>query len=569
MQIVQKLKSYCNFLRDDGVAAIDYLSQISLLLFLKMANERGSGTNTSALPLVSGQWPKLLSQDEGQLLSCYTQIIEELSDQPGVVGAIFRHSQLKVRRPSILKRLICEIDAIRWLDIEQDVLAEAYEGILAKTAEDVKSGAGQYFTPRPLIQAIVDVMRPEPGERICDPACGTGGFLIDARNYLFNHYQLSSQQRWELQHTTFSGGEIVEETARLCLMNLLLHGVGSEDSDACPIWVGDSLRSAPSEHVDVIFCNPPFGQESGGVAVAQLKRRDFCCETGSKQLNFVQHIVCSLKRHGRAAIVVPDNVLFAGGAGETIRRWLLRACNVHTLLRLPTGIFYAPGVKASVLFFQKGPARFEPWTTRLWVYDFRSDVHYTLRNHSLSKDGLQDFVQSYRADDMSKRKESDRFRPYSYEELLRREKCSLDIFKPRPAAKKKEEQSSGAMLQTSAGKGETTTPQFDPASAEEVLENLRRMLPKGSRIYISIASETPLLVKFYAACGGSIKSLDFMLSRCIPTFRLVRRKLTSGMFASDKGILHDDPDTVLFMIDEIGRRVWKDSNAYYQDWLPE
>src|SRR5579859_5875840 len=270
----------------------------------------------------------------------------------------------------------------------------------------------------------------------------------------------------------------------------------------------------PRNRVDLVYCNPPFGQERGGRSVSERKRPDFCYKTSNKQMNFLQHIVSLLKPGGRAAVVIPDNVLFASGAGEAIRRWLLRTCDVHTLLRLPTGIFYAQGVKANVLFFQKSQPQFDPWTTRLWVYDLRTDTHYTLRNHPLTRADLEDFVQSYHAEDPTQRRENDRFQCYSYEDLMRREKCNLDLFRVHKKVGSREK------MHEQVGKGRQETP-IDPEKAEEAMQSFRRMLPKGSRIYISVASETPLLVKFYAAHGSSIISLDQMLSRFMPAFRLV------------------------------------------------
>jgi len=259
--------------------------------------------------------------------------------------------------------------------LDADVKGDAYEGLLQKNAEDTKSGAGQYFTPRPLIAAIVDVMRPELGKRICDPACGTGGFLLAAHDYIMHLHHLDRDQKRFLKQETLHGWEIVDNTARLCVMNLFLHGIGSDEGSKSPIRVADSLSSSPGEYYDMVLTNPPFGRKSSVTFVNEkgreeretsvIVRDDFWTSTSNKQLNFVQHVKSLLTINGRAAIVVPDNVLFEGGAGEIIRRKLLQECDVHTLLRLPTGIFYAQGVKANVLYFDRKPASPHHWTERL------------------------------------------------------------------------------------------------------------------------------------------------------------------------------------------------------------
>jgi type I restriction enzyme M protein len=332
-----------------------------------------------------------------------------------------------------------------------DVKGDAYEGLLEKNAQDTKSGAGQYFTPRPLIQAIVDVMAPKPGETICDPACGTGGFLLAAHDYVVKHNtHLTKPQLKKLKEETFKGWELVQATARLCAMNMLLHGIGSQDFE--PIVVADSLAADPGDRFDLVLTNPPFGKKSSTTIVGEegkvskerdvVERGDFWTTTSNKQLNFVQHVKTLLKQNGRAAVVVPDNVLFEGGAGETIRRKLLHECDVHTLLRLPTGLFYAQGVKANVLFFDKKPASETPWTKKLWIYDLRTNKHFTLKTDPLKRSDLDEFVSCYGAGNRHVRKatwsaEPDetagtgpdgRWRAYDYDELATRDKVSLDIF---------------------------------------------------------------------------------------------------------------------------------------------
>jgi type I restriction enzyme M protein len=316
-----------------------------------------------------------------------------------------------------------------------DVKGEIYEGLLQKNAEDIKSGAGQYFTPRPLIKAMVEVMRPEPRMTICDPACGTGGFLLATHDYISKHYSLDKEQKKFLKYKTFKGWDIVDNVVRLCAMNLYLHGIGGEES---PILTGDSLISDPGERFEMVLTNPPFGKKSSitivngeGKADREsliYERQDFWATTSNKQLNFLQHVKTLLKMNGKAAIVVPDNVLFEGGAGETVRRKLLHECDVHTLLRLPTGVFYAQGVKANVLFFDRKPASEKPWTQRLWIYDLRTNKHFTLKTNPLRYEDLHDFVKCYNPENRHKRKETERFKAFTYGDLMQRDKVSLDIF---------------------------------------------------------------------------------------------------------------------------------------------
>jgi type I restriction enzyme M protein len=325
-----------------------------------------------------------------------------------------------------------------------DVKGDAYEGLLEKNAQDTKTGAGQYFTPRPLIQAMVDVIAPNPGETICDPACGTGGFMFLAHNYIVdNNPNMTKVEKKDLKGKTFKGWELVHNTARLCAMNLLLHGIGDETYE--PIVASDSLAADPGDRFNIVMTNPPFGKKSSTTIVGEegkidkerdiVERDDFWATTSNKQLNFVQHIKTLLKQNGRAAVVVPDNVLFEGGAGETVRRKLLHDCDVHTLLRLPTGLFYAQGVKANVLFFDKKPASETPWTKKIWIYDLRTNRHFTLKTNPLKREDLDEFVERYNPESRHDRKstwsednQDGRWRSYEYEELISRDKASLDIF---------------------------------------------------------------------------------------------------------------------------------------------
>ncbi len=435
--IVQKLWNYCNILRDDGLSYGDYVEQLTYLLFLKMAHERTQPpwNQPSGIP-ADYDWPSLLELDGDALEVHYRKTLETLGREKGMLGVIFRKAQNKIQDPAKLRRLIADlIDREQWTMLDADVKGDAYEGLLEKNAADVKTGAGQYFTPRALIRAVVDAVRPTPDETIFDPACGTGGFLLAAHEYISGHYDLDKDQKKHLRYEALGGMDIVDGVTRLCAMNLFLHGIGGE---VCPVETGDSLNAQPSETYEVVMTNPPFGKKSSVTIINEegeqskeslvVVRDDFWASTSNKQLNFLQHVKSLLKIHGRAAIVVPDNVLFEGGAGETIRRKLLQECDVHTLLRLPTGIFYAQGVKANVLFFDRKPASENPWTQTLWIYDFRTNQHFTLKTNPLKRSDLDEFVACYHPENRHDRKEAERFRPFTYEELMKRDKVNLDIF---------------------------------------------------------------------------------------------------------------------------------------------
>ena len=456
-QLVQKLWNYCNILRDDGLSYGDYVEQLTFLLFLKMAEEQAKPPFKKPSPIPKGfSWPALLKLDGDDLEIHYRHTLEELGKRSGMLGVIFRKAQNKIQDPAKLRRLIVDlIDKEQWSSLSADVKGDAYEGLLQKNAEDVKGGAGQYFTPRPLIAAMVDAIAPQPGQTICDPACGTGGFLLAAHDYIAKNYQLDRAQKKKLKGGTFLGIELVDSVTRLCAMNLLLHGIGSEGSpdseregqDATftlPVVTKDALAAKHGEY-DIVLANPPFGKKSSVTIVNEagetskeslvINRDDFWASTSNKQLNFLQHIFTILKQHGRAAVVLPDNVLFEGGAGETIRRALLKQADVHTLVRLPTGIFYAQGVKANVLFFDRKPAQEKPWTSKLWIYDLRTNLHFTLKENTLKRSDLDDFVACYnpknrheRKSTWSEKNEKGRWREYKYEDLIKRDKVNLDIF---------------------------------------------------------------------------------------------------------------------------------------------
>jgi type I restriction enzyme M protein len=438
-QLVQKLWNYCNILRDDGLSYGDYVEQLTFLLFLKMADEQSKPPFDKVSPIPKGfGWPALLKLDGDELEIHYRDTLEVLGKRTGLLGVIFRKAQNKIQDPAKLRRLIVDlIDKEQWSSLGADVKGDAYEGLLQKNAEDVKGGAGQYFTPRPLIAAIVDIMAPKLGDTICDPACGTGGFLLAAHDYLVQHHQLDKAQKKRLKNGTLFGFELVDSVTRLCAMNLLLHGIGGELEDNLPVTTKDALAGKHGEY-EMVLANPPFGKKSSVTIVNEageqskesliINRDDFWATTSNKQLNFLQHIFTILKQHGRAAVVLPDNVLFEGGAGETIRRELLKQADVHTLLRLPTGIFYAQGVKANVLFFDRKPAQEKPWTQKLWIYDLRTNKHFTLKENTLKRSDLDDFLACYNPKNRHTRKESERFKGFAYDELLKRDKVNLDIF---------------------------------------------------------------------------------------------------------------------------------------------
>ena len=422
--MVQKLWDFCDVLRDDGLSYGDYLEQLTYLLFLKMADEQEELLGERVVP-VGLDWQTLLNRSGEQLEAQYNKTLAELGSYDDMLGVVFRKARNRIQNPAKLEQLVKEfIDQHEWMSYDADLKGDAYEGLIEKTAQEGARGAGQYFTPRALISAIVDVMLPESGDRICDPACGTGGFFLGAYESIVERFpHLTPDQAAHLRSGAFTGWEIADLPARLCAMNLLLHGIESPESDS-PINVDDALRDDPGVRFDMVLTNPPFGRSSSD----SYEREDFWAATKNKQLNFVQHVVSLLKIGGTAAVVVPDNVLFEAGAGETIRRRLLHDCDVHTLLRLPTGIFYAQGVKANVLFFRRREGAEQAWTKELWVYDLRTNKHFTLKQNPLTRADLDEFVACYNPANRHQRQESERFKRYTYDELLARDKVSLDLF---------------------------------------------------------------------------------------------------------------------------------------------
>ena len=443
--IISKVWSFCNVLKDDGVSYGDYLEQLTYLLFLKMADEfaRPPYSRSIGLP-PEYNWESLRTRRGAELEAHYVTLLRTLGTQKGILGQIFTKSQNKIQDPAKLYRIIQMIDAENWVVMGADVKGDIYEGLLEKNAEDTKSGAGQYFTPRALIQAMVTCIRPEPGKTIADPACGTGGFFLAAYDFILHNCELNRDEKEFLKTRTFSGHEIVQNTRRLGLMNMFLHNIGEITGESM-ISPTDSLIATPDIKYDYVLTNPPFGKKSSMTFTNEegeqereeltYNRQDFWATTSNKQLNFVQHIRTMLNTTGKAAVVVPDNVLFEGGAGETIRKKLLHNTDLHTILRLPTGIFYKPGVKANVIFFDNKPAGREACTKEVWYYDFRTNIHFTLKKKTMQFEDLGDFIRCYNPEHRHARKESwsednpeGRWRRFIYEEIISRDKTSLDIF---------------------------------------------------------------------------------------------------------------------------------------------
>ena len=463
--IISKIWSLAGVLRDDGVSYGDYLEQITYLLFLKMADELNQPPHRKGLKFpkiknVAGKeiadgetcdWATLSSKRGAALESFYSQLLRSLSTEKGMLGKIFTKSQNKIQDPSKLLKVIDLINKENWNLMGADIKGKIYEGLLEKNAMDSSgsSGAGQYFTPRALIKVMVACVQPQPLKTIADPSCGSGGFFLAAYDWIASKHNLNPEKKAFLKNSTFYGNEIVANTRRMCLMNMYLHNIGEIDGDT-PIKSADALISDDGTRVDYVLANPPFGKKSSITITKEdgeterqdmsYNRQDFWETTSNKQLNFLQHIKTVLKINGEAAVVLPDNVLFEGGAGEQVRKQLLKTTELHTILRLPTGIFYAPGVKANVLFFKNKPARKEPWTKEIWFYDYRTNIHHTPKKSVMTQQHLDAFIQLYHPKNFNKRRETwseepsagsgpdGRWRKFSYADIIARDKTSLDIF---------------------------------------------------------------------------------------------------------------------------------------------
>jgi len=444
--IVSKVWSFADVLRDDGVGYGDYLEQLTYLIFLKMADELSNPPYNYDISIPEKyNWESLVSKDGAELESHYTELLLNLGKESGFLGQIFTKAQNRIQDPAKLYRIIKMIDNENWNLMGTDVKGEIYEGLLSKYAEDIKSGAGQYFTPRPLIRAMVECVAPDPEKTIHDPACGTGGFFLAAYDFIKNSHNLDKDQKKFLKYDTFSGNEIVASTRRMCLMNMFLHNIGDLNAEP-PVSSTDSLVSDPGKRYDYVLTNPPFGKKSSVTYTNKegeqkkenlsYQRQDFWTTSSNKQLNFLQHIHTILKIDGTAAVVLPDNVLFEGGAGEVVRKNLLQKTNLHTILRLPTGIFYKPGVKANVIFFESKPASKTAWTKEVWIYDLRTNKHFTLKRNPIQFDDLKHFIECYNPENIHDREQTysedenpdGRWRKYTYEEIKSRDKTNLDIF---------------------------------------------------------------------------------------------------------------------------------------------
>ena len=443
--IISKVWGMCGPLRDDGVSYGDYLEQLTYLIFLKMSDEYAKPPYKRQTGIPEGYgWSDMNTLKGAELETKYKAILEKLAEQGGILSKIFKGATNKISNAAILSRIVSMIDKEKWVSMSSDVKGEIYEGLLQKNAEDIKSGAGQYFTPRPLIKAMVKCIRPEPMKTVIDPCCGSGGFLLAAQDFIANTYTLDREQKEFMKAESFRGNELVATTFKLCLMNLYLHNIGDIYGNI-PVTLGDALLTDLGERYDYVLTNPPFGKKSSITFTNEegeqededlvYNRQDFWTTSSNKQLNFVQHINTILKATGKAAVVVPDNVLFEGGAGEIIRRKLLETTDLHTILRLPTGIFYKPGVKANVIFFDKRSASPDIQTKEVWVYDFRTNMHFTLKKNPMTEADLLDFIQCYHPENRHDRLETwseenpeGRFRRFSIDEIMQRDKLSLDIF---------------------------------------------------------------------------------------------------------------------------------------------
>lgn len=412
--IVQKLWNLCDVLRDDGINYSDYVTELVLLLFIKMEFENAEAGILQKHKLPKGnRWPDLCDKSGINLLNSYKQMLLDLSkNQDSLIAAIYADAQTRLREPRHLEQLIKSLDGIDWFSAQKDGLGDLYEGLLEKNASETKSGAGQYFTPRPLIDSIIRCIQPQAGETVQDPAAGTAGFLIAADAYVKANtddlHDLDTKGKNFQRNKAFIGMELVPGTRRLALMNCLLHGMEGDDEGVVHLGntLGESGKSLPK--ADVILTNPPFGTAKGGGGPT---RDDFTYKTSNKQLAFLQHIYRSLKPGGRAAVVLPDNVLFEAGVGTEIRRDLMHKCNLHTILRLPTGIFYAQGVKTNVLFFTKGtvkdPQQTENCTKNVWVYDLRANMPSFGKRTPFNEQYLTPFEKVFgkKSDGTSKRSE--------------------------------------------------------------------------------------------------------------------------------------------------------------------
>lgn len=419
-EIVSKLWNLCNVLRDDGITYHQYVTELTYILFLKMANETGTEKQIPE----KYRWNVLISKSGIELKSYYKDLLDHLGENcTGRIREIYQGASTNIDEPKNLEKIIKTIDGLDWFSAQEEGLGDLYEGLLEKNANEKKSGAGQYFTPRVLIDVMTRLMKPQPGERCNDPACGTFGFMIAAHQYIKDQtddfFNLDAETADFERNNAFTGCELVHDTHRLALMNAMLHGINGE------ILLGDTLstKGEQMKDYDLVLTNPPFGTKKGG---ERASRNDFTFPTSNKQLNFLQHIYRSLKPNGkaRAAVVLPDNVLFADGDGERIRVDLMDKCNLHTVLRLPTGIFYAQGVKTNVLFFTRGKTD-KNNTKEVWFYDLRTNMPSFGKTNPLKPEHFADFEKAYEACDRRKIKD-ERWNVFTREQIAEKGN-SLDL----------------------------------------------------------------------------------------------------------------------------------------------
>ena len=421
-EIVAKLWNLCNVLRDDGITYHQYVTELTYILFLKMAKETGTEDKIPE----KYRWDRLAEKDGLALKKFYEELLRELGENcTGRIQEIYSGARSNIEEPANLKKIITNINDLDWYSAKEEGLGNLYEGLLEKNANEKKSGAGQYFTPRVLIDVMTELIAPQPGERCNDPACGTFGFMIAADAYVKAHtddlFSLTSEQQAFQKNEAFTGAELVHETHRLAMMNAMLHDIDGK------IYLCDTLSNQGKQMngFDVVLTNPPFGTKKDG---ERANRDDFTFQTSNKQLNFLQHIYRSLKADGkaRAAVVLPDNVLFADGEGERIREDLMNKCNLHTVLRLPTGIFYAQGVKTNVLFFTRGTTDKDN-TKEVWFYDLRTNMPSFGKTNPLREEHFEKFKTSYTAKDRHAVYD-ERWSCYTYEQISEEGKNhSLDL----------------------------------------------------------------------------------------------------------------------------------------------
>jgi type I restriction enzyme M protein len=443
--ILSKVWAFCQIHQDDTVGCVDYLDQLTYLMFLKMADEYSKPPhNREMLITEEFSWETFANKNEADLESHYNMMLRELAKQKGILGQIFEMSQNSIQGPSKLYKLVERINVENWTLIDLENKVDFYEGLLGNNTDGTMRSAGQNFTPLPLIKVMVECIHPESLKTIADSVYGTSGFFLAANDWITKNRDLTIDEKQFLKFETFFGNEIVARTHRLALMNLLLNNIGGIESDNV-ISPNDSLIADTGKRYDYILANPPFVRKSSMAFTnpeseqekedLNYNRQDFWVTTSNKQLNFVQHIHTMLKTTGKAAVVLTDTVLFEGGVGETVRKKLLENTDLHTILRLPTGVFNGNGVKANVLFFDRKPSSKSPWTKDVWVYDYRTNIQNTHKKNPLQLEDLRDFITLYNPENRILRNETfneesnpeGRWRKFSYNEIIARDKTNLDI----------------------------------------------------------------------------------------------------------------------------------------------